>query len=976
MTIQGQEPVWKKRWDEARNLVRTGQAAAAIAVYDEVLRQKPDLEDATWELVHVLLQVGKKARALSLLEALHENNPGNGRYSLAFASLLVKEGKFDRARPLFEELLTKEGDSTEVLRGLITILRQSDDKKELLDMAQRYQRLQPDDRQIRLLLAKTAFALNQFELARKNVTPLAEDAAATPEVLRLAAKIDDRLGLVNPAIRYWREVARLVPGDKEANTLLGEYYAKQPGKEQTALSYLLAIKDQKPLPDQYGYEVGSLYAALGRWQEAIPYLEDFFHRHPDSQKTLRLLISAHAAVGHKEKTLALLEQYFSREENPDPKKLRQAADLYDAAGRYHQAIPLYRELLDQTPNDPELLEVLARDLLLIGEDEGSLEMWRLLSRISPQRLDVHYSMAALLEKLGRDKELVKVLFGLQAMAPGDDSIPIRLAEAYRRLADRGNCAKVLSGILAHPLADSGLLQRRAVLCQYLGWFGNALKDYRAVLAAGPKDEAGLRDVRLAALQCAGRTGQLGILIKLKEELADQTPQFRLALARAYQDAGALWQAENFYLQLLSSEKEHPSEARLSEKQRLEVRNHLVALYAEQKRIFAEEEALRLLATEKGQEKLAFARLAELAAQNGQPEAAAAWLARVMPKWRQKNIKQLPVNDPLFFAAAIRAKCAVLLAEGGEKGARETADALLRAFSLSPQSNLARQARYDLLASLAWQFSDAGQSRETEALVRAAASYQVSQRQRIVLDVIGARAALQNGDPRLMRKTLDDAAAMAAEDGSLRLFQVRTLQRARFFKQAAEPAARLPLLLPDSLAAHLLAAGNLRATGMLAKALQEAQRAAAIFPDTSEPRWLAMQLLYRLGRFDEALSLYAGFDAKLQQRPDVLLLRIRSIWSAGRHEEAIAVYRSFLKPAAEAQYREEAAPLGAKPGNAGRSRNKLYSLLGKKEPSLLEQRLAPAAFDAERCRCGAVDRQVVLAAAIQAGTGGPQFGGTL
>lgn len=942
VTTRTLEPAWKKRWDAARALVRAGRAEAAIAVYDEVLRLKPDLEDASWELAQVLLQVGQKSRAMSLLETLHENNPGRKRYSLAFARLLVKEGKFDRAKPLFEELLAKEGDTPEVLQGLITVLRQKDDKKHLLDVARRYQRLRPDDRQVRLLLAKTAFALNRLELARKNIIPLAEDAAATPEVLRLAAKIYDRLGLSNPAIHFWHQVVRKIPRDKEANIVLANYYAKQPGKEQIALSYFLAIKDQKPLPDKYAYEVGALLAKLGRWHEAIAYLEEYFRQHPDSQRTLRLLISAHAAVGDKEKTLALLEKYFARAERPDPQKLRQAADLYDAAGRYHEAIPLYRKLLDLTPNDPELLEVLARDLLLIGEDEGSLKMWKLLSRISPQRLDVHYSMAALLQKLGRDKELVKVLLGLRAMAPADLSIPLRLAEAYRRLGDRQNCAKVLRGLLKRPFSDPGSLERRAVLCQYLGWYGHALRDYLAVLAAGTKNKAALlQNVRLAALRCAGETGQYGVLTKLSKELADKRPRFRLALARAYDEAGAFWQAEDLYLQLLSPDKAQAPTSLPGEAQRLKVLNRLFSLYGDQKRVFAQEETLRRLALHKGREKVAFARLAELAARNGQLVTADAWLSRVVPRWRHQRMEDLLTNGPLLFAAGVRAKCTILLAEGRLKEARASVAALLRTASRQERAGLDKQARFNLLASLVRLFSDAGRSRESGVLIRAAALCQVTQRQAIVLAVIRAREARKNGNMSRMRKALENAAVLAEDDSSLRLFYVRTLQQARLFNLAAKPAAGLPRLLPDSLAAHLLAALNLKATGQLQEALQEAQRTAAIFPAASEPRWLAMQLLYRQGHFNDALALYAGFDAKLQQRPDVLLLRIRAVWSSGRHEQAIAAYRSFLKPAAAAQYKAKtpAANLAGKQ----RTGNWLFSLLGRKEPSLLEQRLAPGNF---------------------------------
>ena len=252
----------------------------------------------------------------------------------------------------------------------------------------------------------------------------------------------------------------------------------------------------------------------------------------------------------------------------------------------------------------------------------------------------------------------------------------------------------------------------------------------------------------------------------------------------------------------------------------------------------------------------------------------------------------------------------------------------------------------MLTDLALLFCDAGQLQQAASLFRGAASYQTTQRQQIVLAVLGAKLAKASGNQREMRRSLDDAALIAADDGSLRLYYVRFLRRAGIFDQVAKSSGQLPALLPDSLTGYLIAADNLRATEHYEEALQEAQRAADVFPDCSEPRWLAMQLLYRLGRFNEALSLYHDFDEELQQRPDVMLLMARSLWSSGRHQEAIAVYRSFLEPAAEGLYQAEIGTSLAAPSARGNwlSQSRLFSLLGKKEPSLLEQRLSPEEFD--------------------------------
>ena len=59
VTLQGKSiPAWKKLWDEARALVRSGAYLEAEVKYEKLLSLKGNIEEARWEYARLLMKNG------------------------------------------------------------------------------------------------------------------------------------------------------------------------------------------------------------------------------------------------------------------------------------------------------------------------------------------------------------------------------------------------------------------------------------------------------------------------------------------------------------------------------------------------------------------------------------------------------------------------------------------------------------------------------------------------------------------------------------------------------------------------------------------------------------------------------------------------------------------------------------------------------------------------------------------------------
>ncbi|MEN8142354.1 MAG: tetratricopeptide repeat protein [Thermodesulfobacteriota bacterium] len=479
ITLQNKSlPPWKKLWDEARALVRSGAYPEARGKYEKLLFLKGNVEEARWEFARLLMKSGDWEKAAAVMEVLVEKSPAQVDYLNALALSLRKTGHLGRAMDLFRKAHELDNNDLTALAGLAKGLIESGRKREAFPFLEQIRKQRPDDHSIRREQAMLAFELGKLETARRLIRPLAKAKDADLDTLQMTARIYKRLNREKAASSYWQRSLKHDPDNREARRSLALYYENR-GRLDQALPHLLVLLGNDPLNPKLLGRICRIYVQTDRFSEALPYFERYVALQPDNTNFLQPVINSNVDFGK-------------------------------------DTIALYRRLLAVTPDDLELLDRLAGDLLAIGDTEVALFMWEYVARRHPERVEAYQAMVELLERLGRHEKLAEAMEILHKLAPGEIKVVSKLARLKVAQGDFKAGLDYYDRLQKAGYKGVELFEERGNLHEELGSPASALADYEKLLEARPNRQ----DIRRRCIVLAGKTGKLGVLAKLVEDLED------------------------------------------------------------------------------------------------------------------------------------------------------------------------------------------------------------------------------------------------------------------------------------------------------------------------------------------------------------------------------------------------------------------------------------------------------------------------
>jgi|GEM_PF-2193768 len=586
---------WKKAWDQARYLVRAGDFRTAEKKYEELLALKNNIEQARWEYARVLLKIDKWEKAATALELLVEQEPQRADYLTALGLVSRKSGQLSRALDLFGRAYERNPADLTALAGLAQGLVEVGRKKEAFPLLREIFKRRPDDLSLQRALANLAYELGKMETARKLMLPLAGKKEADLDTLLMTARIYDQLKNGKRAAVYWQRGLKHDPGNREAHGRLALYYEKL-GNSGLAMPHLLALLEKDPENPSLLSRICRIYIQSDRFAEALPYFEKYVSLHPDNLDVLM-------PVGGLGKGEA-------------------GSDI----------ISLYRRLLAVTPDDIEMLDALAKDLLKVGNAETALFMWEHVARLYPDRVEVYQEIVDLLEKLGRDERLAEILEILHRLAPGEIKVVSKLAGLKAAQGDLQTGLDYYDKLEKVGYRGEDLFEGRAGVYEDLGRSAEALADYKRLLSL----HSGRLDIRR---RCIILAGKLGENLFLKEQVAileaaneaESRDKDLLLAARAFAGAHEFEEAlDRFNLLIYSrNEPDVPETGGIEALGPLamQAKLELADLYLDEGLIFKAEQLLREMFLAGELEKKVVKRLFDLAVDNHRQEEAKVWLER-------------------------------------------------------------------------------------------------------------------------------------------------------------------------------------------------------------------------------------------------------------------------------------------------------------------------------------------------------------
>jgi tetratricopeptide (TPR) repeat protein len=895
VVVEGQSvPEWKEAWDAARRLALSGDFVEAVRQYKTLLVLKGNLEEARWELVRLHMYLKQWEPASEQLELLIEADPDRSIYLVAQGRVLWETGQYERSVDLFRNVYEQNPADQTALVGLVEGLSKLGKTEEALPLIERLSLQEPANLGVRRYLALLFYDSGDYEKARTHLVVLSGQDTVELDILYKTAVVHEKLGLSHIAADYWQRILQREPSHIEAHSYLAGYY-DEVGQPEEMLLHLQVIQEADPKNMAVFVDIGRAYEKQGEFDKALTYYDRYLAEYPDNRDILRRIVKIHAVMGRKKQTLATLDQYFTQEKERESKELKKRARLFDAAGCYHDAIALYRQLIELSPNDPEILAALANDLLAIGANEGALSMWRHLAEIAPYDLSIYRSMADLLKRLERRDELLEVLQKIHTLDPADNLTIRQLAFLSLEKGELAASESYFDLLPEDACRDPECLQNRAQLFEKIGLGEHALHDYEAVLEKFPE----FSQIRLKVMDLAAGLGLLDRVLSHKQFLENNLPvpqniELVLLTAEAYRQSGDLMAALFQYRIVidLSRHVTHPASKYYWQQAWLGI----AFAYRSSNLFYEAEQALRTALARSENAPLFLEALVELSVANDYTGNAEIWYETLFEKLQSAQ-GYSESNQSDWQVQLLRAK--IFSAAGDYDSAVKLCKQLKRSYPLTnikfwvekndfSESRPELQVRIDLARYLI----AAGEIAEAEKLATQ------------LLEIVGERfeiLLLLEQVNRLAGETIKAqefgtrAISLAAKDLGSLLSVTELYGEFENFSRQRETAGLAVNKEPGSLLAKKYLVLATIGSDFLAEALQLTNLELEKHPGNSWFRDRQIELLSRSGQFDAALNLANATLENNPERADILLLKARLLWQQNLWNDSVAVYQSYMSP---------------------------------------------------------------------------------
>lgn len=468
------------KWDEAE---RHATAAAALAPTDPVIR-------------------GVQA-SLAYRQARMDNDPKAAEAAVHKAQALLKDepGLNSARRVVIDDLLTRQAwpealeavdaalEDTpndrriwQIRLGVLEQLGRDDEiESQLKEMIERF----PEDEQVQGMLLRWYISRNRTEAAeeylRKRVEPDAEDPSAQVELLQFLARMEGP------------EAAR-----EEADRVLEES-----GTEGANAELFRSIR-------------AGLDFDLGNRDAAIAEMEEILEQAGSSEQTDRIKVALarmRIATGNAVGARALVEEVLEHDPSQVEALKLKASWLIDD-DRTGDALIDLRQALDQSPNDPGIMSLMARAHERAGNRELMAEMLGLAAEASNNAPEeaLRYARYLIQEKKYLPAEdVLKASLRLQST---DLTLLKTLGELYVQMEDWARLQGVIDRLegLEDPAAK------------------NAARELTARQLAGQQNEEELRSFLGSIAE--GQGGLQGLASRIRLRIAEGDLEGALQMVRA------------------------------------------------------------------------------------------------------------------------------------------------------------------------------------------------------------------------------------------------------------------------------------------------------------------------------------------------------------------------------------------------------------------------------------------------------------
>jgi tetratricopeptide (TPR) repeat protein len=209
-------------------------------------------------------------------------------------------------------------------------------------------------------------------------------------------------------------------------------------------------------------ELADLYAATGRWQNALQEVEDNVRRNPDDRAARRLLGRLY---------VRLLAEERGR---PLPSELQQ------------RAIQQFEQIIERDPNDVGSYLVLGQLYRAVNETARAEETFKKALALQPGSGDVASELARLYVEMGDYRSAIELLDRLVAEDDDPELLGL-LAYAYEQMHDYSKAAEAYSRALQRDPENPAYRRGLGQALLYDRKYDQALEQFEGLVRSNPRD---------------------------------------------------------------------------------------------------------------------------------------------------------------------------------------------------------------------------------------------------------------------------------------------------------------------------------------------------------------------------------------------------------------------------------------------------------------------------------------------------------
>ena len=224
---------------EAVKQKNLGNLSEAVKLYRLVIKERPDVQVAYYELGGIYLMSNQLDLAVSNLKIAYEMDPDNQWYVMAYLNALAASKQYDLMEEILKEKIKKEPEEVEWEYQLATVYFNQEKEKKAIKTLENIEKEKGFSEKVTLLKASIYESEEEYDLA---LVELEKVMALFPEAIQfrvVAAELCMKSGREDEAAGYYLDMLEVDSTNIFALTNLTDYYRK---KEDYAKSFYYLTK--------------------------------------------------------------------------------------------------------------------------------------------------------------------------------------------------------------------------------------------------------------------------------------------------------------------------------------------------------------------------------------------------------------------------------------------------------------------------------------------------------------------------------------------------------------------------------------------------------------------------------------------------------------------------------------------------------------------------------------------------------------